>query len=217
MEKKIHEALRYLGYRGKEPDPLTLQLVCRCMAELEGRITCRWVRERFPLSIQGNKVTVGPLVMTSRNLAKHLQGCSEVVLFAATLGVGADQLLQKYEKLDVARAAVVQACGASLIEEYCDRCQEELAQQLRPEGLWQRSRFSPGYGDLSLEHQPLLLELLQAPKRIGLTCTDSQMLLPTKSVTAIIGLTHKETPNHCQKGCSQCPMASCPFRKEETL
>ena len=76
-----------------------------------------------------------------------------------------------------------------MIEAYCDACQKELSTEAAKEGLYLRSRFSPGYGDFSLDYQKELLILLDAPKRIGLTVTDSMMLTPTKSVTAVMGLT----------------------------
>ena len=49
-------------------------------------------------------------------------------------------------------------------------------------------RFSPGYADFPLEVQPKLLEILDAPRRIGLTVSPSLLLIPTKSVTCILGV-----------------------------
>ncbi|MBR3258643.1 MAG: vitamin B12 dependent methionine synthase, partial [Eggerthellaceae bacterium] len=46
----------------------------------------------------------------------------------------------------------------------------------------------PGYGDLPLEVQPDLLGLLDASRRLGITLSDSLLMSPTKSVTAIVGL-----------------------------
>ncbi len=77
-----------------------------------------------------------------------------------------------------------------MIEAYCDECCDALAAHFQKQGLYLRPRFSPGYGDLSLDCQPAFLRVLDAEKRIGLTCTASHLMAPSKSVTAIIGLFH---------------------------
>jgi len=48
-------------------------------------------------------------------------------------------------------------------------------------------RYSAGYGDLFLETQKVIYGLLQLD-RIGIEITESCMLIPEKSVTAITGI-----------------------------
>ncbi len=53
-------------------------------------------------------------------------------------------------------------------------------------GNW---RFSPGYGDCPLSAQRSIVNsVLNATRLIGLTVTPTSLLIPTKSVTAVIGL-----------------------------
>ena len=65
----------------------------------------------------------------------------------------------------------------------------ELEEEVRGEGYYVRPRFSPGYGDFSLEVQSAFLEMTDATKLIGITLTDGGIMVPEKSVTAVIGLT----------------------------
>ena len=207
------EALRYLGLRGHPADNRTLDLLHSCSSELETGISPHCVSQRFPLQIHGNLVQMGPLEAVSSKLAYHLRNCSEVFLFAATLGPFPDVLIRRYSALDMSRAVVLQACAASLIESYCDLCGHALAEQVRSEGLYLCPRFSPGYSDFDIRFQKLFLDILNAQKRIGLTATDSMMLAPSKSVTAVIGLTSH--PQSCHKmTCEDCPSTDCPFRKD---
>ena len=99
----------------------------------------------------------------------------------------------------MSRAVIMQASAAAVIEAYCDACQKELSDEAAKEGFYLRSRFSPGYGDSS--------------KRIGLTVTDSMMLTPTKSVTAVMGLTRERESCNVHK-CASCDAVDCPFRQE---
>ena len=110
----------------------------------------------------------------------------------ATLGIGVDRLLKRYSLTDMSKTVVLQAAAAALLEEYLDRWQREFGAELEGEGRFLRPRFSPGYGDFDIRHQGMILRMLNADKSIGLTMTDSFMLTPVKSVTAVIGISRKK-------------------------
>ena len=120
----------------------------------------------------------------SASLAKNLCGCKKIILFAATVGIGIDRLIMKYGKLSPAKGIIMQGIGAERIEALCDAFSERLGE----EGYVLRPRFSPGYGDLSLDLQKQIFATLQPEKNIGLTLSSSCLMSPTKSVTAIIGI-----------------------------
>ena len=121
-------------------------------------------------------------------LAKNLAGCSRVILIASTIGPMADNLIRRFTKLDAARAAIMQAAGAMFIESYLDQLNAQLEREAAEQGFKLHSRFSPGYGDVSLEVQRHFFSLLPCTQRIGLTLTDSLVMAPEKSVTAFIGM-----------------------------
>ena len=141
-----------------------------------------------------------------------MKGCSQAVVFGATLGTSVDVLMKRYSLTDMAKAVVLQACAAAMLEEYCDKAQNEIAESLRKEQLYLRPRFSPGYGDYSILHQDDILRMLDAAKTIGLTMTESYMLTPTKSVTAVIGVSSTQEPCHI-KGCEECQKLDCIYRR----
>lgn len=149
-----------------------------------------------------------PEYFSSESLRKHLEGCEKFYLFAATLGVGADFVIRKYLKTDILKGAVAQAAATFIIEDYCDK----VTAPLEADGLFLKPRFSPGYGDFSLERQSEILALLNAEKRLGITLTESYMMLPTKSVTAVIGLCRHKA---CSSKCMNCDNIYCSFRKED--
>lgn len=185
----ISEILRYLGYGKNTPDERTMELIDICINEVEAAADYKSVCRRFNVHISGDDIRIGNLQVKSGALAANLRGCDEVILMAATLSVGVDRILNRNIKLDMAKAAVIQAVAATAIEEYCDRCQREIEEEVRGEGYYVRPRFSPGYGDFSLEVQSAFLEMTDATKLIGITLTDGGIMVPEKSVTAVIGLT----------------------------
>ena len=207
------EAARYLGYHGTKPDETVAALIDDCIAEVEAAAVPRSIHERFPLIFHGEEgFQIASLHLRSRSLQRNLAGCDEVFLFAATLGIAVDTLIKRAALMDSAKGAVMQASAAAVIEAFCDEENEKMRAEMRSEGLYLRPRFSPGYGDLSLDCQRDFLNILKTQKNIGLTVTDSGLMIPIKSVTAIIGISRVNTSCYLQ-GCEVCTKTDCSFRR----
>ena len=183
------------------------------MAELWEAATPRHLYREYPLSLgEDYRIDGGCFNARSRNLWGNLKDCDQIIVFAATLGCGADHLIQKYSRLQMSRAVVMQAAAAAMIEEYCDQVCTVIKSEYEAKGRYLRPRFSPGYGDFPLECQGMLLEALEAGKRIGIKLTDSLLMMPSKSVSAVMGVSRK--PYRCDvKGCEACAKTDCPYRR----
>lgn len=206
------EALRYLGFRGHNADGQTERLIWECFHELDEAVRPRQIYREYPLRISGSQIDLSCFVTESGNLRKNLQDCSSVILFAATLGSQADILLHRYEALQMSKAVVMQAAAAAMLEEYCDQENRRLKEEYLQKGYYLRPRFSPGYGDFPLSCQPAIFAALELGKRIGITLTDSLLMVPTKSVTAVIGV--GGLPVSCAlSGCEACSQKKCPYRR----
>lgn len=205
MEYNRKEALRYL--RARPQDEAAGILVDTVYLKLRNEVQARSVLQKHSITVDEAGVTLDTGVrFTSRDLARHLRGCEKALLLAATLGSRVDVAIRRLALGSVAEGAAAQAVAASLIESYCDSVQA----QADTEGLAQRPRFSPGYGDWRLEEQRLLFPVLDCAKRIGLTLTDGLMMAPSKSVTAIIGLS--EDVACVWNKCMTCGNVNCPYR-----
>ena len=138
----------------------------------------------FDLKIEGDLCDLGAIQIRSKDLSAHLAGCARVILIAATIGPMFDRELQKQARLSPARAYELQMQGLREIEDFCD----VLCTELEKEGSALRRRFSPGYGDLSLEVQRDIFRVLEPARHIGLALSDSCVMTPSKSVTAFVGV-----------------------------
>ncbi len=206
-----------MGYRAnRQPDAQTLALLQETQAQLEAVLAPKSIYKEVTLHrISESETEVGGIVFQSRKLQTHLRDADRILLFAATLGTGADRLVRRFAAADeTAKAAAAQALGAAAIEGYCDEICAEIAEKEAKSGYYLRPRFSPGYGDLPLEAQRDFFRLFDITKRIGVTLTDQCMMLPTKSVTAFIGLS--KTPSCATPRCETCPDTACAYRKGET-
>ena len=212
MDIRTKEAVRYLGYGRHAIDEPTLELIQDTFRELDQVADARFVYRIFEIIEENeNQLTIGGLRIQSRNLYKNLKNCKHGIVFCATLGTSVDLLLKRYSVSDMSKTVVLQACAAAFLEEYCDRMQKQIEDGLE-NGLYLRPRFSPGYGDFSILHQKELLQMTDASKKIGLALTEGYMLTPTKSITAVMGIS-SEARDCTIKGCEMCTKEDCIYRR----
>ena len=181
------EILRYAGVRGEAPE--LEALAEQCIAESDGKLSYKVCWREFPVRRREGVLDLGFAETSSDSLARNLAGCDSVVLFAATVGLGMDRQIARYSALSPARAVLLQALGTERIEALCDAFNEEITREQAAMGRETRPRFSPGYGDLPLEIQKRVFAVLDCPRMIGLSLNENLMMSPSKSVTALIGVT----------------------------
>ena len=205
------EAMRYLG-AGEGDDALRRQLAA-VASELTAALEPRYVYRVFDLAREnGDILLAGTGVrLTGATASTMLAQCRRAALLACTLGSGFDTLLRKEQVRDMGRAVMLDACGSAWVESGCNAAEEELRARLP--GLFLTDRFSPGYGDLPLDIQPAVCAALDAGRRVGIHVTPSFLMNPSKSVTAVIGLSDKPQMARI-RGCAWCVMRNtCTLRK----
>lgn len=225
IEVNRKEVERYLGYKGiNQIDEEVSKRIDECIADMQQQVNPKYTYKTFPIEwkfsfklvpdADGNgshkekNVTCefAGIKVNSGNLLKNLDGCAEIVLMAVTLGPAPDMLVRKAEVRDMLKAYTYQAVGAAMAEAWCDEINDKIVNEAKERGLFARPRFSPGYGDFPLEVQKDFERILEMPKTVGITLSDSLLMTPTKSITAVVGLT--EIDSNCEKsGCEQCSMA----------
>jgi len=203
------QVLRYLGVVGKQPDPDTAQLVERCIADFKAAADYKVCWLTAEIKVEEEAVDFGVLRAGGKSLARNLQGCKRAILFAATTGIQAEQQRKRAAVVSSAKALVLDAVGTAAVEALCDRFCAERQTELKGQRL--RPRFSPGYGDLPLELQKDLLNCLDSHRKIGLSLSESMLMIPQKSVTAIAGIGREGCQNQRQN-CECCEKRDCTFR-----
>ena len=211
MKIPVNEALRYMG--AAKADEATRQLAEETAQMLEERLQPRYLWRVCSLERRSEGIVLPeagvtlPGTLAERMLAE----CDGAVLLVCTLGAGFDRMEKEWEARDMARAAVMDVCGSAWTESVCDAAEEEI--RSRFPGRYLTDRFSPGYGDLPLSLQAGFLRALDAGRKLGITVNESFLLLPCKSVTAVIGLSGK--PQGAKiRGCASCSLREgCEYRK----
>ena len=112
-------------------------------------------------------------------------GESDVIFLCGTIGAEFDAWQRRLSVLSAADALFSQQIGLAAVEKVMDEVEERARKEVEVEGRKLKPRRSPGYGDLPLSLSRTILDELDAPRKIGVSITDSNLLVPSKSVTAI--------------------------------
>ena len=207
----MREVLHYLGWRGAPVEKELLHQLEALSAVAIEMVRPRAVMLRFAIGKEGtlDRTSFTP---KGRDVRGMLDACKEAVLLAATLGAESERLLLREQARSGAQAVLMDAVLSAAIETVCDRLENDLRGELAGQGLFLTDRFSPGYGDMPLEQTREICDVLAAARSIGLTVSASGLMIPRKSVTAIMGISDqavKRRPAGCE-GCSArgtCPMS----------
>lgn len=207
------EAFRYMGYKTGNIDEKIIALTDQCESELISVIKPRFVYKVFDIEHSDNGVVVNntSLILKGKDIAKHLQDCERCILMCATISIDVDNLIRKYEAQDMAKAVIADCLASAAIEQVCNEAEKEIKSAVGEYNFtW---RFSPGYGDFPLEIQRDFIDVLDAQKRVGVNVSESLIMIPRKSVTAVIGVSEKEISKG-RRGCVCCNMKDrCAYRK----
>lgn len=204
--------LSLLGVGGEPPAELVSR-ISALYSDLKNVETPRSAWKTFDVETgSGTSVTFdGAFSLEGGSLASLLCDSKRAVLVAVTLGASIDRHLCRLQAVAMDDAVIFDACASAEIEAFCDRVEGEIAENLDG-GSFLTMRFSPGYGDVPLGESEKIISALGAQKSLGLTVTKSGMLFPTKSITAVTGITGSK--QNRARLCSLCGMGDdCTFKK----
>ena len=201
------QAARYFGARGT-PDESTMALLEKCAVPLLAVATPRavWLEADVDALAEAG-------ILRGGDVMKHLEGCPQALLLAVTLGPAVDAQIRRAGVGDIAAGVASDALGSALAEQAAEAAEAELRQWAAKEGKYLTGRFSPGYGDWDIAVQPLVANALDTVRRAGLCVTDTNLMTPRKSVTALMGVSDHPVKGKLA-GCGHCVLRTrCEYRK----
>ena len=213
IDKK--ETRRYAGLQTAEFDEQRIDAACQ-EAQLLAHPQGSWESYAYDDKAQ-TVLSPHPFLIKGDKIGQHLVGADKVILLAATVGGEIEAAVTRhFAEGDYAYSVLLDAAATAAVEQVADGMEKAIYPHAAAQGFVMRWRFSPGYGDWSIMQQPEILRLSHG-ENIGIRLTESLMLSPRKSITAIIGLVKGKGTMHCLQepslhGCAACSKLDCPSR-----
>lgn len=153
----------------------------------------------------------GTMLQTGHRVSTYMKGASMIAVFVCTAGSIFTSLAERYMRNgDITEAFITDAIGSVTVENAMDMIQTELEKEMANAGYNTTNRYSPGYCEWHVSGQKSLFTLINSDT-VGISLTESCLMLPIKSVSGIIGIGNSVTKR--PYGCDICGSKTCVYRK----
>lgn len=150
-----------------------------------------------------------PMKLEATGIIRHLGNSTKVYVLGVTVGEGVEEKSTEFFKNgNYTVGLLIDAAATTAVEQVADQVNEIINRAAKKAGFSPTWRFSPGYGNWPVEVQRDLANIIKT-EEIGLTVTETSMLFPRKSVTAIIGCMPGNEEQKTQRGCTSCSQVDC--------
>ncbi len=165
-------------------------------------------------SVRGSQISIeGSISLESGVLARLLERCEKVAIFALTIGSHLEEMVAYLaENGLVLQATVLDAIGSGAAEQLASYVEDSVRELVRSRGLVISRRFSPGYCDWDVSQQEMVFKAIEK-KTVDIHLTDEYLMIPRKSISGIIGIGSNNDAIESYNPCNTCLKADCPGRR----
>jgi hypothetical protein len=127
-------------------------------------------------------------VFRGRSITKLLSSCFAAILTAVTIGMELEELIH-HETLagNLEKALALDTIGSEAAEAAAESLNTHLISLARQEKLTLTKRYSPGYGDFTLDNQIQFFQALSLGD-FEISIDKNFVLTPRKTITAVLGV-----------------------------
>ncbi len=211
----IHLVYEYYESKLKVQPPRMKRTVLQALRTIKEHAAPQMMWKRIPVIPldTGCAVQKEQYPVKSRRFSRILSRCGEAVICAATLGTSLDHELNR-DGLRMHERVVLDQAASDVMEAVMDMGQTHIQEQCRP-GEAVTRRYSPGYCDWHIDQQRVLFSLLPS-EVLGIRLSNSFLMSPRKSVTALMGVGDARIVELHGNACTRCSLRDCDFRREQT-
>ena len=216
------EVLRYQGYsknKIKIPSEVILQIIreeitrSHNLFEPQGIYSSIKIKQ---ISFSDGRADLknGFSLNFSNSIINLLKGTSYLVLGVVTIGSSLENKVSEFfTQGEYPRAISLDAVGTVAVESLSRYIRNLVCQEAKEQYFKTTRYFSPGYGDWDISQQKDIFKIIPTNK-IGVSLTESCMILPRKSLSWIIGIGKDIGMLSKEKdACKICKLKNCQYRK----
>lgn len=172
--------------------------------------------EEKSITVESGKLILNnTLFELDKIISKQLRKCTSVAFMTVTLGERYDEWINQFFKTsDAFQGYIADTIGSEMVENAADIIESLVEKEAATMNLNCTNRYSPGYCGWSVSEQHKFFSFLPE-KFCGIVLSESALMKPVKSVSALIGL-----GKDCRKKdyqCSLCSMENCYKRNRQEI
>lgn len=154
----------------------------------------------------------------SNSIINLLNGTNYLVLGVVTIGSSLENKVSEFfAQGEYPRAIALDAVGTVAVESLSRHIRNLVCQDAKKQYFRTTRYFSPGYDDWDISQQKDIFKVIPTNK-IGVTLTESCMILPRKSLSWIIGIGKGVIISPEERdACKICKLKNCQYRKRKSF
>lgn len=129
-------------------------------------------------------------LFSGNNMVRLLKDCDYATLIVCTIGTDMVERIEELKKTSLAEAYYLDRVGAWMADYMAEQVGRIIETEIKKNGYKPTFRYAAGYGDWALSAQDEIMRLTEA-ERIGMSITDTFIMIPRFSVSAVIGWERK--------------------------
>lgn len=157
----------------------------------------------------------GDHVFHGEGIAEALRYSTHAAIFLVTLGHPIVEEIERLNRVDVSRGFFLDVLSSVAVENLAEQVHLEIARSILTGGWYVGHRYSPGFCDWDLTQQRVLFSLLKS-SLLSVQLTDHCMMIPRKSVSAIVGIGQRREEMAISP-CGNCKRTDCMARREDYM
>lgn len=144
-------------------------------------------------------------------ITSNFKKCESLSIITVSLGNKiSDEIRELMDSGDILAGFILDKIASEIVEQYADKIEEMISNLCNTQNLKITNRYSPGYCGWDVKEQQKLFALLPE-KFCGISLTDSSLMIPIKSISAVIGIGKNAEKKDYQ--CSICDIEFC-YKRE---
>lgn len=178
-----------LSRRSPRQDMVDLNVKLLAEARELAKVSIIWQEAKVLGSEQQELYLEGGLTLRGSLLPKVLGPAESAVLFAMTIGEGIDERVKEYtHQGKTLEAFILDAAGSAILAKAAYHAISELAGLYKEKQLDTTFSLGPGHSYWKgLEDVRTIIDYLKG-EQIGISLTDSNLMLPKKSIAMVMGV-----------------------------
>jgi cobalamin-dependent methionine synthase I len=152
------------------------------------------------------------IAFTGSLVTRFLAGAERVTAVVCSIGSGLEEMISKELEEDPLHALALDGLGNAAVESISQQTCQRIKEKANISGLHTSSPLSPGEPEWPVDvGQPEIFSLLDAGQ-LGIHLTQGAMMIPSKTVSFIVGIGHEMKKT---QQCNLCSMQGrCLYRHE---
>ncbi len=168
------------------------------------------------ISVSKKKIYLknGCSLQFSNSMINLFEGIDSLIVGVVTIGSSLENQVSRFFTAgEYPRAIALDAVGTVAVRFFRDQLTSLACQESREQGMQTTTCFSPGSVDWNISQQKNIFQMIPVEK-IGVSLTESYMMVPQKSLSWIIGVGRNIRLSSKNKhSCQICQAINCQFRK----